>query len=111
MRQTHNDSNPHDIIPISFNMHKALYKNDYKIETKERYLVQTWSQTKWSGIALPEVHDAKKILNMNVFPEKQKIAPQNKKVVKNKPWLGQSGAGIRHKKLQSVEGIIASTRI
>ena len=26
MRQTHDDSDPHDIIPISFNMHKALYK-------------------------------------------------------------------------------------
>ena len=41
-RQTHNNSDPHDIIPISFNMHKALYKNYYSIETKKkRYLVQT----------------------------------------------------------------------
>ena len=41
LRQTHNDSDPHDIIPISFNMHKSLYENYYRIETKERYLVQT----------------------------------------------------------------------
>ena len=81
LRQTHNDSDPHDIIPISFNMHKALYENYYKIETKERYLVQTQSHRKSSGIALPEVHGAKKILNMNVLPEKQKIALQNKKIV------------------------------
>ena len=40
-RQTHNDSNPHGIIPISFNMHNTLYKNYYKIERKERYLGQT----------------------------------------------------------------------
>ena len=38
-RQTHNDSNSHDITLISFHMHKALYKNYYKIKTKERYLV------------------------------------------------------------------------
>ena len=37
LKQTHDDSNAHDIILISFNMHKALYENYYKIETKERY--------------------------------------------------------------------------
>ena len=41
MKQTHNNSDPHDIILISFNMHKTLYENYYKTETKERYLVQT----------------------------------------------------------------------
>ena len=40
LRQTHDDSNQHDIILISFDMHKTLYENYYKIETKERYLVQ-----------------------------------------------------------------------
>ena len=40
-RQTHDDRNPHDIIPISFNIHNTLYENYYKIQTKERYLVQT----------------------------------------------------------------------
>ena len=41
LRQTHDDSNPHDNIPISFNMHNTLHERYYKIETKERYLVQT----------------------------------------------------------------------
>ena len=41
LRQTHDDSDAHDVIPISFNMHKALYENYYKIEMKERYSVQT----------------------------------------------------------------------
>ena len=38
-RQTHANSNAHDIIPISFNTHKVLHENYYKIATKERYLV------------------------------------------------------------------------
>ena len=47
LRQTHDNSNflfnsnPRDIIPITFNMHSTLYENYYKTETKERYLVQT----------------------------------------------------------------------
>ena len=96
-RQTHNDNDPHDIILISFNILKTLYENHYKIETKERYLVQTQSQTNTSGIALPEVHGAKKTLDMDILPEKQKIAPQIKKILENKPRLGQHRAGIRCK--------------
>ena len=56
--QTHDDSNPHDIIPISFNMHNILHERYYKIQMKERYLVQMHLQTKSSGIKLPEVHGA-----------------------------------------------------
>ena len=41
LRQTHDDSDPHDIIPIYFNMHSTLHKRYYKIDTKERYLVHT----------------------------------------------------------------------
>ena len=40
-RQTHDDSNPHEIIHISFNMYKALHDTYYSIEMKDRYLVQT----------------------------------------------------------------------
>ena len=69
-RQIHDHSNPHDIILISFNMYKPLYENYYNIETKERYLVQTQSQTKSSGVALSEVHCARKTLDTNVLPEK-----------------------------------------
>ena len=34
-RQIHDDSNPHDIIPISFNMHNTLHERYYKIERKK----------------------------------------------------------------------------
>ena len=93
-RQTHEDSNPHESIPISFNMHRALYKTYYSIKTKEQYLVQTQLQMKSSGIALPEVHGAKKMLDTNVLPEKQKPELQNKQVIKNRPRLGQGRPGI-----------------
>ena len=63
-RQMHNDSNPHEIIPISFNIYNVLYETYYRIEMKDQYLVQTWSQTKVAGIPLPEVHGAKKALTI-----------------------------------------------
>ena len=36
-RQNNNDSNPHEIIPISFNIHKVLHENYYNIDN---YLIQ-----------------------------------------------------------------------
>ena len=33
-RQTHDESNPHDIITISFNMHNTLHERYYKIEIR-----------------------------------------------------------------------------
>ena len=39
-RQHNNDSNLHEIIPISFNMYKILHENYYNTEN---YLVQTRS--------------------------------------------------------------------
>ena len=71
-RQKHDDSDPHDIIPISFNMHKVLHKKYYNLGLTEKYLVQTQLQTKSSRIKLPEVHDIKKILDINSLPRKQK---------------------------------------
>ena len=59
-RQIHDNSDPHDIIPISFNMHNTLHERYYKIETKETYLVQTQSQTESSRIILPKVHGKRK---------------------------------------------------
>ena len=71
LRQAHDDSDPHNIIPISFNMHNTLHERYYKIETKEKCLVQTWSQ-KSSRVILPEVHGAKKILDTNLLPENKR---------------------------------------
>ena len=52
-RQNNNASNPHKIIPISFNIH-----NYYNIEN---CLVQTRSQARFSGIKLPDIHGMGKI--------------------------------------------------
>ena len=52
---------------------------------------------KSSGLTLPEVHSTKKVLYMNVLPEKQKIQSQNKEIVENKPRLGQGRVGITQK--------------
>ena len=72
-RQKHDDSDPHDIIPISFIMHDVLQENYYKIGRMDRYLVQMQWQTKSSGIKLPEVHSVKETLATNTLPKKQKI--------------------------------------
>ena len=80
-RQTHDNSDLQDIIPISFNMHNTLHKGYYKIEIKERYLVQLHLQTKSSRMKLPDIHGVKKILDMNLLPEKQKAIPQIKKTI------------------------------
>ena len=91
-------------------MHNMLHKGYYKIKKKERYLVQMHSQTKSSGIKLPEVHGVKKTLDMNLLPEKQKVVLQTKRNVESKPRLGQGRAGIRCTKVQLTENITASTR-
>ena len=56
-RQRVDRSNPHEIIPISFDM-KAISKEKYYSVVNEcRYLVQTCcSQVKDKGIKLPKVH-------------------------------------------------------
>ena len=46
-RQNVDDSNPHEIIPISFNLRTVLQDKYYNLEEeKERYMIQTRSQTK-----------------------------------------------------------------
>ena len=42
-RQNNDNSNPHEIIPLSFNMHNVLQDNYSKIDS---YIVQTRSQAK-----------------------------------------------------------------
>ena len=71
-RQRHDNSNPHEIIPISFNMQSILQYKYYNIgkEKVRKYLVQTRSLAKSSGIRLPEVHGIGKGLDWNILPEK-----------------------------------------
>ena len=101
-RQTHDDSNPHEVILILFDMYNALYENYYSIEIEGRYLFQTRLQTKVTGIKLPEVNGAKKMLDTNVLPENQKPQIHEKQVDKNRPRLGRHRAGIKCKKPQHV---------
>ena len=70
-RQKHDDSNPHEIIPISFNMQSMLQARYYNLgEGKPvKYLVQTQWQVKSGGIKLPEVHDISKGIDLNVQPK------------------------------------------
>ena len=62
-RQNNNNSNPHEIIPISFNMYQVLHEKYYNTEN---YLVQTRSQARSSGIKLPEFHGMGKNLDPNL---------------------------------------------
>ena len=71
-RQNSNDSNPHKIIPISFNLHTVSQENYYNIDS---YLVQTRCKTRSSGINLPEVHGMRKNLDPNIKPDKQHANP------------------------------------
>ena len=69
-RQETDKSDPHEIIPISFDMKAILNNRYYNVEEEEgKYLVQTCSQTKVSGIKVPEVHGVKKGVDPNLRPE------------------------------------------
>ena len=69
-RQGTDKSDPHEIIPILFDMKAILNDKYYNVEEEEsKYLVQTHSQSKDSGIKIPEVHGAKKGVDPNLRPE------------------------------------------
>ena len=70
---------------------------------KDKYLVQTRSQVRASGIRVPEIHGANKGLDPHVQPGKQKSFPiqtVNKGMPTHpipKPRIGQGRAGLRRK--------------
>ena len=70
-RQNYDESNPYEIIPISFSMQGVLHDRYYNVGSLERYLVQTRSQARSNGIKLPKVHGVGKCLDPNILPEKQ----------------------------------------
>ena len=80
-RQKTDDSNPHELIPISFTLGSQTNNHFYQINNESdqprtnRYLVQTRSQTRSSGIKIPEVHGVNKGLDPPVRPGKQKPLP------------------------------------
>ena len=93
-KQKHAVSNPHGIIPISFNMQNVLQTRYYNIGEREhgKYLVQTRTQAKSSGIILPEVQGIDKRIDPDIRPEKQAIkpitSPETKGISQEKPRLG-----------------------
>ena len=80
-RQKMDDSNPHKLIPISFTLRSQIDNHFYQFHNEtnqlknDRYLVQTRSQVKSSGIKLPEIHGANKGLDPHVQPGKQRPFP------------------------------------
>ena len=92
-RQKNDNSSPTEIIPISFTKYKILNDNYYNIE---KYLIQTRSQARSSGIKLTKVHDMGKNLNPNIKSEKQHANPKQGSV--ERPHTGQGRAGLRRKK-------------
>ena len=97
-RQGNDDSDPSEIIPISFNAYNILEENRNlgMCEKNEgKFLIQTCSQAKTSGTTLPEVHGVSKKLDPNMRPEKQHALPR--KEVTERPHVGQGRAGLRRK--------------
>ena len=76
-RQRTDDSNPHELIPISFSLRDQVSNcfycidNENNLPRKDKYLVQTRSQVRSSGISLHEMHGANKGLDPHVQPSKQ----------------------------------------
>ena len=68
-RQRIHRSNSHEIIPISFDMKAILNNKYYNVGKESRYLVQTHSQSKDTGIKLPKVHGAEKGIDPDLKPE------------------------------------------
>ena len=122
-RQKNDNSKPCEIIPISFTLKSLPHEHFYRFnsmtgisETEtNKYLIQNRSQTKSSGIKVPEIHGANKGLNPHVKPGRQRplptlpmhtIPPANlaQPVDKGppthpipKPRIGQGRAGLRRK--------------
>ena len=104
-RQNNDDSNPNEIIPISFDMYKILENNmnnfdKYNNFSNDKYLIQMHSQAKTSGTKLLEVHGVEKGLNPNLRPEKQHTIPKQGK--SERPQMGQGRAGSKRKKADPI---------
>ena len=72
LQQNNDDSNPNEIIPISFDMYKILVDNMNNFDKyngnfgNEKCLIQMHSQAKMSGTKLLEVHGVQKELDPNL---------------------------------------------
>ena len=70
-----NDGDTNEIILISFNMRSVIQDKYHSLDKeKEKFMVQTRSQMKASGVQLPEVHGSWKRLDSHKIPEKTTAA-------------------------------------
>ena len=72
-RQQAGDSDQHEIIPISFNM-RELLKQSYCTYTKDKFMLQTRSQSRVRGQKVPAVHGTNKNFVLHEIPEKQPVS-------------------------------------
>ena len=85
LQQNNDDSNPNEIIPISFDMYNILEDNMNNFDKyndnfgNEKYLIQMHCQAKTSGTKLSEDHGVQKGLDPNLRPEKQHTIPKQDK--------------------------------
>ena len=89
LRQQVDDSDPHEINPISFNMRETLKPKYYKVE-EDKFLVQTRSETKSIGIKLSAVHGTTKTLVPHEIPAKKPSGI-------SRPGIGQGRAGAKRR--------------
>ena len=84
-----------------------LHEKYFDMENTRNYLVQTRSQTKSSGIKLPEVHVVRKNLDPYILPEKQHANPIKGGI--EKLCIGQGSAGLRRRRVTPVNQTIIPT--
>ena len=99
-QQKNDDSNPHEIMPISFNMYHVLENKFYD----DKYLIQMRSQARSRCIKFPEVHVVGKNLDPNLKPERQHTLPKQGSM--ERPHVGQGRAGSKRKKLYPINHAI-----
>ena len=81
-RQIEDDSDPHEIIPISFNI-KEILKENYQNMIKDTYMVQTRSQAKAQANA-PAVQSTKPA-TQNAIPKIERMPIKTEKEKNSKP--------------------------
>ena len=120
-QQKMDNSNPHEIIPISFTIKSLMGNHFYQINNEinqpktSKYLIQTRLQAKSSGIKVLEIHGMNKGLNpyvklgkqrplstlpMHSIPPTLLVQPVDKGPPTHpipKPRIGQGRAGLRRK--------------
>ena len=82
-RQKTDNSDPHEIILISFTLKGLMDNHFYQINNTNvtgqpntnKYLIQTRQQAKSGGIKVPEIHGTNKGLDPHIKPGRQRPLP------------------------------------